>query len=942
MPEGYNLKRINFSKKDNILIYLTYFTISFSIILLSITIAETINIQRDKKFGEVNPAIPSKLFDTNGRIITQFISDENRELLSLREMPNNLINTLLIREDLSFFFHRGFSLMGILRAAFNIALGRYFSGGSTLTQQLAKLLYTNQAKRSILRKLNEIWWAIQLEKKLSKYEILEKYLNKVYFGNGNYGVVAASKFFFNKRVKDINTAEAVLMIIQLPNAKLYSPFYNPEFAKKIQKAVLNQVASNGIISPELAEAEFNEYWTNYDWTRMADTSAISDKEDNAPYFSEYIRQRITKHLPAGANIYKDGYSIYTTLDLNAQKYANEVTQEMITKARKMYNSTKSSETLIINSEIVPVIDTISDLLGIRNTRVNGKQYKKLRTRKFYEDNIDLIASFAAILGIDKIDKATREYTINNTTNPNLIVQPEGAFIALDTATGAIKAMVGGSGYRKGSEFNRATQAKIQPGSAFKALYFSAAIDLKKITAATMFSDSPVAFFNQEGEVYAPENYGGKWRGNVLTRKALALSLNIPSLRILDMLGFENAIKYSAKLLGIKDQNEINKTFPKVYPLALGVISTSPIQMARAFAILGNNGKEIEPYGIKYIEDRNGKVIANVESETLTAIKNKGANAQIVSPQTAYIMTDMMKSTIQYGTLANQRYTNLKDFESDIAGKSGTTQNWADGWAIGYSPYITTALWVGFDKKGYSLGTAGTGTGIAGPSWGKFMAEYHKNLPKKVFIRPKGIINVQVQSETGLLPEGVPNETTINEIFIAGTQPFEKSRYYENKSEFLNKMEFNVYGIDKIDDNDELNIEINEFEYLMDDFNKLNEIDNRTEPENDINETNNNNPDSNLETELETENNKANMNHDMPDIRIEDTINNTKTNNIDIDDNTNIDYNIDTDDTDKDNNKEIKDNEHKDNTNKKSSITDYNEQIDDNEHKDVNGDNIQLD
>nr|WP_038363704.1 PBP1A family penicillin-binding protein [Borrelia persica] len=937
------MKSITLSKKANILIYLTYFTISFSIISLSITIVETINIQKDKKFGYVNPAIPSKVFDSNGKLITQFISDENRELLSLKEMPDNLINTLLIREDLSFFFHRGFSLMGILRAAFNIVLGRYFSGGSTLTQQLAKLLYTNQAKRSILRKLNEIWWAIQLEKKLSKYEILEKYLNKVYFGNGNYGVVAASKFFFNKSVKDINTAEAVLMVIQLPNAKLYSPFYNPEFAKKIQRTVLNQVVSNGIISPEVAEAEFDEYWQNYDWTRMADTPAMSDKEDNAPYFSEYIRQRISKYLPAEANIYKDGYSIYTTLDLEAQQQANEITQDMITRARKMYNSTKSSETLVINSEIVPVIDTLADLFGIRNTRINGRQYTKLKTRKFYEDNIDLIASFAAILGIDKIDKATREYTINNKTNPNLLVQPEGALISIDTTTGAIKAMVGGSGYKKGSEFNRATQAKIQPGSSFKALYFSAAIELKKITAATMFSDSPVAFFNQEGEIYAPENYGGKWRGNVLTRKALAFSLNIPALRILDTLGFDNAIKYAAKLLGIKDQNEINKTFPKVYPLALGVISTSPIQMARAFAILGNNGKEVEPYGIKYIEDRNGKTIANVESEILTSIKNKGINAQIVSPQTAYIMTDMMKSTVQYGTLASQRYTNLKNFKSDIAGKSGTTQNWADGWTIGYSPYITTAVWVGFDKKGYSLGTAGTGTALAGPTWGKFMAEYHKNLPQKVFIRPKGIINIQVQSETGLLPEGVPNETVINEIFIPGTQPLEKSKYYENKSELLNKMEFNIYGIDNIDDNEELNFDSNEFEYLTNDFKQFTKTENKKITENDINITNNNQFDDNINTEEQNDNfennneeeniEEENMKQDIQDTKINNNINNTK-----IDDNINTDSNINIED--KSSETKLKE---KFLTNDNEQLNDdNNEQTNESEQKDVNGENIQLD
>ncbi len=371
---------------------------------------------------------------------------------------------------------------------------------------------------------------------------------------------------------------------------------------------------------------------------------------------------------------------------------------MINKARTMHNLNRSSETIIINSEIVPVVDAISDLLGIKNLRINGRQYKKLRKRKFYEDNIDLIASFGAILGIDKIDKATKEYIIKNKLTPKLVAQPEGAMIAIDTTSGAIRAMVGGSGHAKDNEFNRATQAKVQPGSAFKTLYFAAAIDLKKITAATMFSDSPVAFLNKDGEVYAPGNYGGKWRGNVLTRQALALSLNIPALRILDKLGFDSAISYSSKLLGITDPKEIEKTFPKVYPLALGVISVSPIQMARAFAILGNSGNEIEPYGIRYIEDRTGRIIVNEEASILAKIKNKGHQNQIVSPQAAYIITDMMKSTIQYGTLANQKYTNLKNFKSDIAGKSGTTQNWADGWAIGYSPYITTAFWVGFDKK----------------------------------------------------------------------------------------------------------------------------------------------------------------------------------------------------------------------------------------------------
>ncbi len=913
-----NLKKINTHK---LLIYLTYFAVSFSIITLSLAVSKTINIQKDKNFGYVNPAVPSRLLDINGKQITQFISDENRELMPLRKMPDNLINTLLIREDIGFFSHRGFSLIGIFRAAFNIVLGRYFSGGSTLTQQLAKLLYTNQARRSILRKLHEIWWAIQLEKKLSKYEILEKYLNKVYFGNGNYGIVAASKFFFGKSVNKINTAESVMMIIQLPNAKLYSPLYNPEFSKKIQRAVLNQVVSNGIVKAEIAEKEFNEYWQNYDWTRMADTSAISSKKDQAPYFSEYIRQKILKYLPDGANIYKDGYSIYSTLDLEAQKYADKVTNDMINKARTMHNLNRSSETIIINSEIVPVVDAISDLLGIKNLRINGRQYKKLRKRKFYEDNIDLIASFGAILGIDKIDKATKEYIIKNKLTPKLIAQPEGAMIAIDTTSGAIRAMVGGSGHTKDNEFNRATQAKVQPGSAFKALYFAAAIDLKKITAATMFSDSPVAFLNKNGEVYAPGNYGGKWRGNVLTRQALALSLNIPALRILDRLGFDSAISYSSKLLGITDPKEIEKTFPKVYPLALGVISVSPIQMARAFAILGNSGSEIEPYGIRYIEDRAGRIITNEETSILAKIKNKEHQTQIVSPQTAYIITDMMKSTIQYGTLANQRYTNLKNFKSDIAGKSGTTQNWADGWAIGYSPYITTAFWVGFDKKGYSLGISGTGTGLAGPSWGEFMAEYHKNLPKKVFVKPAGIISIPVQAETGLLPEEIADEKIINELFISGTQPVEKSKYYENKQEFKNTIEFNIYGIDEINNNDEINFDTPEFEYL----------------DNNLESFNNNNND------LESINdNEENKNEDEIEMNIKEPLNEIENKNPQqdlVNNNNNQEMLIE-------NTKEIKDEVIVNETNIETQSTkELNSNNNENEkinNKDVNGEDIQLD
>ncbi len=297
----------------------------------------------------------------------------------------------------------------------------------------------------------------------------------------------------------------------------------------------------------------------------------------------------------------------------------------------------------------------------------------------------------------------------------------------------------------------------------------------------------------------------------------------------------------------------------------------------------------------------------------------------MSPQAAYIITDMMKSTIQYGTLANQKYTNLKNFKSDIAGKSGTTQNWADGWAIGYSPYITTAFWVGFDKKGYSLGTSGTGTGLAGPSWGEFMAEYHKNLPKKVFEKPAGIISIPVQAETGLLPEEIADEKIINELFISGTQPIEKSKYYGNKLEFKNTIEFNIYGIDEINNNDEINFDTPEFEYIDNNLESLN---------------NNNNV-------LENIDNNENKNEDEIEMNIQEPLNKIENENSQQD---LINNNNDEEMLIK-NTKEIKDGVivNKTNTTEVQSIKELNSNNNENENenekinnKDVNGEDIQLD
>ena len=346
-------------------------------------------------------------------------------------------------------------------------------------------------------------------------------------------------------------------------------------------------------------------------------------------------------------------------------------------------------------------------------------------------------------------------------------QVQGALISIDPSNGYIMAMVGGKDFGV-DQFNRATQARVEPGSAFKPLYYSAAIDSRMFTPATMILDAPVVFTNPDGTLYEPLNYKGEWHGRVLMRDALAESMNVPSLKILDGIGFDAAIQRASRMLGITDPAEIEKTFPRYYPLGLGVVSVSPLQMARAYSVFANGGREVVPVAIRYVEDRNGKVILEPAKKVLEQEARKGDAAQIMSPQTAYIMTSMLQSVIKEGSLGG--VGNLLDIWSGksqpYAGKTGTTQNWSDAWTVGFSPYLCTAVWYGFDEGNRSLGTELTGAAIAGPTWAKFMKAVHQGLPIRQFDRPPtGLVDMEVSATSGLLPTAYTKKT-IDEIFLA--------------------------------------------------------------------------------------------------------------------------------------------------------------------------------
>jgi penicillin-binding protein 1A len=337
------------------------------------------------------------------------------------------------------------------------------------------------------------------------------------------------------------------------------------------------------------------------------------------------------------------------------------------------------------------------------------------------------------------------------------------------------AMIGGSRFEANNQFNRAVDARVEPGSSFKPLYYSAAIEERVITPATMIYDSPVVFWNDDGSPYTPENYRGEWEGPVLARTALARSMNVPSLRILERVGFESALDTASALLGIPQEERVKRNLVRRYPVGLGIVEVAPIEMAKAFATFANQGQEVIPIAIRYIEDRNGRIILEPEKELRLEQQQRGEERQVVSPQTAYIMTDMLQTTVERGTLRHlPRFYFDDNFNQPVGGKTGTTQNWADAWTVGFTPYYTTALWFGFDQGGSnSLGTNQTGAVTTGPVWGRYVNEIHQGLPRREFPRPaEGLTEVTVSARSGKLPTEDYDGPTREEIFITGTEPRE--------------------------------------------------------------------------------------------------------------------------------------------------------------------------
>lgn len=730
------------------------------------------------------PSLPSVLLDRNGKVITEFYSDEKRDIVSLETIPEFLIQGLLAWEDESFYHHHGVNPVAILRAMVNNVLGHPVSGASTLTQQLSRTIFLNN-EFSLKRKIKELWISFQLEKRYTKNEILSLYLNHVPFGYGLNGVQSASQFFFSKDVSDLSYAEAASLITVISNPTFYSFIRFPQNHKKKQKEVLAKMVRCGIIAKEDADKSFDEYWKRWQVTSQSSRGAFYNREDEAPFFSNWVLQQIEKDLPS-YNVYKDGLTIRTTLDLDYNKYADKLVKKLLEKQQKVFDDEQKKNFDVIQNKYIDAISLISHTFGLSNVNI-GRDSLLKRGITTYQNDINAPLNLTAkLLGLDELDELTENaYSFSEATQKNN-EDVQAAVLAIDNATGQIITMIGGKHFDVNNRFNYAMQGRRQPGSSFKPLIYSSAFDTGRYTAATVILDEPTVFtFGSEDsdDWYKPQNYGGLYYGNVSVRRALRRSLNIPAVKIFYDIGKDNNYKVpidrAAQLLGINMQSEIDSRFGREASTVLGTGSVSLAEMVNAYSIFANQGQRRVMNSIISVEDRDGRIVWEPWADIEKYYRDNKKKLQVISAQNAFLLTDILKGTVHSpdGFLYRAKRRIIasgRPFpDVELAAKSGTTQLWSDGWVLGYSPEITTGIWIGFKQYGLSLGYGQDGAVILGDTWVDYMRMAHlsSNKDSLHFQAPANLSRIKVCVASGKLPsESCSAELVYPEYFLPGTLP----------------------------------------------------------------------------------------------------------------------------------------------------------------------------
>ena len=625
----------------------------------------------------------------------------------------------------------GVDVWGIARAAIsNIVAGGVQSGASTITQQVAKNFYLS-SERTFTRKFNEALLAYKIEQSLSKDKILELYFNQIYLGQRAYGFASAAQIYFNKNVKDLTLAEAA-MLAGLPKApSAYNPIVNPERAKLRQTYILNNMLEEGMITSQQRDDALKE---ELHYERF-----VQKIDQNALYVAEMVRQELYEKY--GEEAYTQGFHVYTTVNTANQRVATEALRKVLRNFDRG-SSYRGAENYIDLSKTDDVEETVSQYLStlytvdkmvpavVLEASRKAVQIQLPNGRKITLDTKSLGFAAKAVnnekMGEDRIRRGS-VIRVKNIGNGWTVVQEpllQGALVSLDAKTGAVQALVGGYDYHS-KTFNRATQAMRQPGSTFKPFVYSAAL-AKGMTASTMINDAPISLPGKgaNGSVWSPKNSDGRYSGYITLRQALTASKNMVSIRILMSIGIGYTQQY-AQRFGFKPSE-----LPASLSMALGTGETTPLRIAEAYSVFANGGYKISAYVIDKIYDSQGRLKAQMQP--LIA----GENApQAIDPRNAYIMYKIMQDVVRAGTARGASALG----RSDIAGKTGTTNDNKDAWFVGFNPKVVTAVYVGFDKP-RSMGRAGYGGTIAVPVWVDYMRYALKGTENKGMKAPEGIVS----------------------------------------------------------------------------------------------------------------------------------------------------------------------------------------------------------
>jgi len=628
-------------------------------ILAGFILALTRDLPQISSLEDFRPSAITRIYSSD-RVLLSELFVEKRDPVPLKVIPEYLKKAIVATEDRNFYNHSGVDLKGIARAIIkDIWAGKFVEGASTITQQLAKTLFLNP-KKTIVRKLKEAFLAFHLERRYTKDEILELYLNQVYFGSGAYGVESAAKIFFDKSVKDLTLAECSLVSAMPKAPSRYSPLVNRIVSIKRRNTVLKQMLHTGIIN----ETEYNK--------ALNETLNLSKRNKNslkAPYFVEYVKDFL-ENIIGSSRLYKGGLTIYTTLSYELQKTAEN----------------------------------------------------------------------AIAKGLSDLESRMKQQGI---INPD----PQSALVSLDIQSGGILAMAGGKDFYK-SPYNRATIAKRQPGSAFKPIVYAHAIE-RGFTQNMKILDAPVVFRGgKEGEDWKPENFSKTYQGEITLRKALALSKNIPAVRLIDMLDPSSVVQFAYKL-GIESALSPNLS------LVLGTSEVTLLELTSAYTVFPNMGKSIKPYGVIEVVDHNGHIVWRAKPKKMLVMSRTGAA----------IMTDMLMGVVKEGT--GKKATIIK---RPVAGKTGTTDKCKDALFVGFSPSIATGVWVGRDKF-VTLGKKETGSRAALPIWIEFMEKALAYMPFQYFDIPDNVVQVYIDPISGL-PKNAKSPNAFTALFKKGTEPRE--------------------------------------------------------------------------------------------------------------------------------------------------------------------------